>query len=498
MTPNACNPKSLTKLSSGALTARLAELLSKERRCIVDFLWHLAELDRRHTVLELGYASLFAYCTEALRLPNASAWRRTTAARLLVRFPLAAEYLADGRLCLSTFVLLRDVLKPENHRDLLERASLLSEDAVKMLLVTLQPRPEVKASIRRLPNPNRATAESAVSRLGTDVRASTAGSGPEATSPTAAFAPQVKSSAAASRPEVSSPTAASGPEVKSSTAASGAEKVQEDPLVITRGIALRRPVRIDPIDSQRYSLRMTVGAEFIAELAHVKSALSHVVPDGNLEAVLRVCFQKTLEVCGRRKLGRRSASRGVTARESMRQKMAPPVSTSMSDLDSEAEASIALTGDSTSTTPAGSGPEPEFARCAGGAAKNRYIAVEVRRAVWARDQGSCSFRGKDGKRCGSRHQLEFDHKIPFAWGGPPTVENLFLRCRNHNQHRARKLFGVTQMERIAQARASAAQKRQRALIAPKKGGEREPTAAGCAGLREERGPGPPTDRRFVR
>jgi hypothetical protein len=160
--------------------------------------------------------------------------------------------------------------------------------------------------------------------------------------------------------------------------------------------------------------------------------------------------------------------------------MAPPVSTPTSGLAFEAKAGIALPAHSTSTTRAGSAPEPEFARGGGGAAKNRHIPVEVRRAVWARDQGSCSFRGKDGKRCGSKHQLEFDHKVPFAWGGPATVDNLFLRCRSHNQHRARKLFGVTHVERIAaEARASAARKRrQRALIAPTKGGEREPTGSG--------------------
>ena len=145
-------PDSLAELSSDALTARIAELLGAERICVVELLRHLAELDRRQTHLELGYPSLFAYCTDALRLSKASAWRRTTAARLLTRFPAAADYLADGRLCLSTFVLLREVPEPDNHLDLLERASLRSEEEVQQLVATIRPRPEVKTSIRRLPS----------------------------------------------------------------------------------------------------------------------------------------------------------------------------------------------------------------------------------------------------------------------------------------------------------------------------------------------------------
>ena len=42
----------------------------------------LAELDRRRTVLALGFSSLFSFCTDRLGLTKASAFRRTTASRL--------------------------------------------------------------------------------------------------------------------------------------------------------------------------------------------------------------------------------------------------------------------------------------------------------------------------------------------------------------------------------------------------------------------------------
>ncbi len=51
----------------------------------------------------------------------------------------------------------------------------------------------------------------------------------------------------------------------------------------------------------------------------------------------------------------------------------------------------------------------------------------------------------DGTRCGSRWKLEADHVEPAAVGGPPTVDNLRLRCRAHNLRHAECFFGTEQM-----------------------------------------------------
>lgn len=75
-------------------------------------------------------------------------------------------------------------------------------------------------------------------------------------------------------------------------------------------------------------------------------------------------------------------------------------------------------------------------------AGSRYIPVAVKAAVRARDAGRCAFVSADGRRCGSRDALEFDHVRPWALGGPSdSVENIRLLCRPHNQRLARKRFG---------------------------------------------------------
>ena len=72
---------------------------------------------------------------------------------------------------------------------------------------------------------------------------------------------------------------------------------------------------------------------------------------------------------------------------------------------------------------------------------SRYIPAEVKRLVWARDQGRCSYvNPKTGRRCGSRYMIQMDHIKPFALGGLSTKENMRLLCAGHNRFRERQTF----------------------------------------------------------
>ena len=96
------------------------------------------------------------------------------------------------------------------------------------------------------------------------------------------------------------------------------------------------------------------------------------------------------------------------------------------------------------------------------ATRNRYVPARVRRAVWERDGGQCTFVGASGHRCESRRFLEFDHVDPVARGGRATVEGMRLRCRAHNQYEAERIFGAGFMsEKRHEARGAAAEARAR-------------------------------------
>jgi 5-methylcytosine-specific restriction endonuclease McrA len=79
--------------------------------------------------------------------------------------------------------------------------------------------------------------------------------------------------------------------------------------------------------------------------------------------------------------------------------------------------------------------------------RTRTIPAHVRRVVWTRDAGRCTFTSDAGRRCGATRALEYDHLVPFARGGETTVPGLRLRCRAHNQYEAERAFGAELMRR---------------------------------------------------
>jgi hypothetical protein len=103
----------------------------------------------------------------------------------------------------------------------------------------------------------------------------------------------------------------------------------------------------------------------------------------------------------------------------------------------------------------------ERPRAKGKSAKSgsRHIPAQVKRAVWQRDGGQCTFVGDTGHRCEARGDVEFDHTTEVARGGEATIDNLRLRCRGHNQYTAGQTFGEGFMqgkrEAAAEARAAA-------------------------------------------
>jgi hypothetical protein len=71
----------------------------------------------------------------------------------------------------------------------------------------------------------------------------------------------------------------------------------------------------------------------------------------------------------------------------------------------------------------------------------RHVPRAVVREIGRRDGWQCAYVSRDGHRCSERVFLEKHHIQAYALGGPPTVENISLRCRRHNQHEAELVFG---------------------------------------------------------
>ncbi len=82
---------------------------------------------------------------------------------------------------------------------------------------------------------------------------------------------------------------------------------------------------------------------------------------------------------------------------------------------------------------------------------SRHIPDAIKREVFERDGGRCTFTDEHGRRCGETGALEFDHLDGFARTRLHRADRIRLLCRAHNQHAAELMYGRAFMER---ARAS--------------------------------------------
>lgn len=76
----------------------------------------------------------------------------------------------------------------------------------------------------------------------------------------------------------------------------------------------------------------------------------------------------------------------------------------------------------------------------------RYISPSIRRQIFLRDNGRCSFQDPVTSRvCGSRFQVEIEHVQPVSLGGSSEPSNLKILCRNHNLWEGIEKLGKTTM-----------------------------------------------------
>jgi hypothetical protein len=125
---------SVVHLSNAELLSATARLARFERAATVQLVAALAEVDERRLFLGEGYSSMYTYCTKALRQSEYCAYMRISAARLVRRFPVVLEMLAEGSLTLTTACQLRPYLTNENHAALLDAARYKSKREVELQL----------------------------------------------------------------------------------------------------------------------------------------------------------------------------------------------------------------------------------------------------------------------------------------------------------------------------------------------------------------------------
>jgi hypothetical protein len=246
-------------LSDNGLLARLDDLAGREREASVELVAHLAELDTRPAVYATaGYGSLFAYCTQALRLSEDAACNRIEAARACRRFPVILDHLASGAMTLTAVRLLGRHLTEGNHALVLEKAMGRCRREIEVLVAELAPQPDAPSLVRRLPP---------------------APPGPE-------FAPEA--GVVFSRP---------------------ASTIARPPAPLTPG---PRPI-VQPTAPERYRVQFTIGPSTHDKLRRVQALLRREIPDGDPGAIFDRALSLLLDQAENRKLGLTASPRAACA-----------------------------------------------------------------------------------------------------------------------------------------------------------------------------------------
>lgn len=227
--------------SDAKVAAEVIRLTVSERHCTSELIVVLEEFDRRQLFLPAGYRSLYAYCTEFLRLGEGAAYTRIEAARAARRFPVVLSKLADGSITLATIGLIARHLTAANHAALLEQVRHKSKRDVERIVAGLQPRPDAATIIRRVALPKE-------------------------------------------------PTSRPGPAVSTGAGALGSCRTGENaPLsfenVFGAAPAAPRPV-IAPLTPERFKLQITMDRETHDTLREIQDLIRHAVPSGDAAVIV--------------------------------------------------------------------------------------------------------------------------------------------------------------------------------------------------------------------
>lgn len=94
----------------------------------------------------------------------------------------------------------------------------------------------------------------------------------------------------------------------------------------------------------------------------------------------------------------------------------------------------------------GVGSKPRRSGPRGGPASTRRVPTAIRRAVFERDGGRCTYVDSEGRRCEAKGLIQLDHAEGFARKPEHRLETIRLLCAPHNQYEADQMYGKEWMD----------------------------------------------------
>ena len=138
----------LQSIENIKLLEDIISLNRKQRKLKLRVLLYLREMDRRRLYLELGYSSMFVFCTEHLGYSRSAACRRIKAARCIGKYPEAGVMLQKGEVNITSLSLVSGMLTSGNHARIFSRIRNRSRREVEMLISGMKPQREIRDRVR--------------------------------------------------------------------------------------------------------------------------------------------------------------------------------------------------------------------------------------------------------------------------------------------------------------------------------------------------------------
>ena len=198
--------------------------------------------------------------------------------------------------------------------------------------------------------------------------------------------------------------------------------VDELPLGVPQPVVTNYRAVVAPLSGETFKVQFTASRSLRDKLRQAQDLLRHRVPDGDVPTIIERALELLIEEVKKERFG-----------VGRRPRPAASVATGQTEQIGDAG-------------PGTSCPEPAQPSA------SRHIPDAIKRAVYERDGGRCTFVDERGRRCGTTEALEFDHIEGFARTRKHDIDGIRLACRAHNQHLAEKLYGRAFMERARGAR----------------------------------------------
>ncbi len=408
-------------LSDRELLRQTGTLVQHERHLLGAVIDHLSEIEARRLYLQRGCSSLFDYAVRELGYSEAAAGRRIGAVRLCADQPDARERLRDGSLTLSAAAELQWAFDRQRRRGAISGIAS-------------------RAPAGSTPADSAPAAPAALGDLA-------AGSAPAAAPRASDSEPPLVIDAAGRQRLVEEATGKSTRQVRRMLA-------DLDPKLAVPAD------RVRPLGDGRYDLKAVIDADCQQGLEQLRGLLSHVDPRMTIGHLVGRIVQEALDRHDpsrprrRARTGTRPAAGDSMPAAAAKDHAAPEPGHAVTVQDAPLPAAATPTPERTpqptpssaparnpqavTERPAAAGSKPAGAATptATPRASGRAISAAVKRQVWQRDGGRCSYVDREtGRCCNSLHMIEIDHILPYALGGSADLENLRLLCGVHHRLR---------------------------------------------------------------